>query len=249
MTFNAPVSGSHVVSIGSTPTVEGAHLFKNFAAPIATLLTLGLTACSANGSPEPAPTVTVTATATVTQTVAPSVQPASTLEETPPSSTAQIGMVWASRVDPGRINQPIDSQPTFDGGDGIAVRIENLLYVDTAVSGDLADECADEIRLFGTASDTHCLYVQWSFDVPADYEGDAAGLTPGPLLTPAGRQIDQASITEGVPGAKNVVMSAYYPGGEPGSTLRWEIGSNEGEWEPLQYEVPDSDGFLPLNFD
>jgi hypothetical protein len=157
-------------------------------------------------------------------------------------------MVWASQVDPGRINQPTDSQPTFDGGDGITVRIENLLYIDTEISGDLADECANEIRLFGDPSDTRCLYVQWSFDVPEDYDGDTAGLTPGPLLTPAGRQINQATITDGVPGAKNVVASAYYPGGEPGSTLRWEIGSNEREWKPLQYEIPASSSFLPLNF-
>ena len=222
-------------------------MFKNFIAPIVALLTIGLSACSANGSLEPAPTVTVTATVTVTETASPSAE-STTISATPSNSTSQIGMVWASQVDPGRINQPVDSQPTFDGGDGITVRIENLLYVDTTLPGDLADECADEIRLFGTASDTRCLYVQWSFDVPADYEGDAAGLTPGPLLTPAGRQIDRAFVTEGVPGAKNVVMSTYYPGGEPGSTLRWEIGSNEREWKDLQYEVPDVSSFMPINF-
>ena len=157
-------------------------------------------------------------------------------------------MVWASQVDPERINQETSSQPTFDGGDGILVRIENLLYVDPSLPGDLADECAGQLEMHDESSDTHCLFVQWSFDVPADYDAEDASLSPGPLLTPEGRQIELWTTTSGVPGAKNVVMVAAYPGGVPGSALRFTVGSNDRDWKTLKYEVPDSDEFEPLNF-
>lgn len=219
---------------------------KMYVAPVAALLTLTLTACGASGSP--APTVTVTATVTTTATV--EARPSPTPTPTPVSAQVEghLGMVWASQVDPGRINQPIDTQPTFDGGDGVTVRIENLLYADASVSGDIGDECAAEIEFRDEPSDTHCLFVQWSFDVPDDYEADDASLSPGPLLTPSGRQIGKATTTSGVPGAKNVVMVEIYAGGVPGSTLRWDVGSNAREWKTLKYEVPGADGFLPINF-
>ncbi|MCG6567691.1 hypothetical protein C3E87_08655 [Tessaracoccus sp. ZS01] len=158
-------------------------------------------------------------------------------------------MVWASQVDSGRINQPVDSQPTFDGGDGIVVRLESLLYVDASASGRLAGDCSDQIEWDGEPDDTHCMFVQWSFDVPADYAADDAALSPGPLLTPEGRQIELWTTTSGVPGAKNVVMTATYSGGVPGSTVRWTVGSNERQWATLKYEIPGTDSFQPLSFD
>lgn len=209
-----------------------------------------LSACGTPSSPIPTVTVTVTETVRTEVTTAPPppTTPASmTPSPTPSPVSGHTGMVWHSQVDASRINQPAGTQPTFDGGDGITARIELLAFVDSEGPGSLGDECAEAIQFEGTA-DTHCLYVQWSFDVPSDYPADDAGFSTGPLLTPEGRQIELAWGADGVPGAKNVGFSTYYAGGTPGSTLRWNMGSNETEWRTLKYEVPPADKFLPLTF-
>lgn len=123
-----------------------------------------------------------------------------------------------------------------------------VLYVDASEDGDLADDCVAEIEASGKPSDDHCLYVQWSMDVPRKYPAEEAGLAPGPLLTPKGRQIDNFTIATGLPGAKNVHIAAHYPGGEPGSTLRWDVGSNERGYRTVKWTVPKRSEFLPLNF-
>lgn len=222
-------------------------------APIVVLLMAGLAACGGADAGAPLSPVTVTVTATETATVTEAAMEATTTSPVAAPTSAQtgphLGMVWTSQVDPGRINQPAGSQPTFDS-DGITSRIELILYVDASAPGDLANECESQLDGWNSSPDaTHCLFVQWSFDVPSDYEADDANLSPGPLLTPEGRQIDQGTTTSGVPGAKNVVIGEYYPGGVPGSTLRWDVGSNEQGRANLKFEVPSSESFLPINFD
>lgn len=219
--------------------------------PIAVLASAGIAGCS-SGAPPPAPTVTVTATVTATATAATTITAKPTEPEVVPTPTAAgttLGLIWASQVDPARVNQPAGTQPVFDGGDGLASRIEMIRYVDSRLESDSAYACRDAISFSGEADDTHCLHVQWSFDVPADYDADDAGLSPGTLLTSEGKQITNHTVEVGVPGAKNVVVVIYYPGGEPGATLRWDMGSNEYQWKTLKYEVPELASFLPTNFD
>lgn len=233
---------------------------------VALIISAGAVACSSsNETADRAPTVTVSATVTVTETAATTVSATTTVivtdtartetptQASPPPTSApsnpQRGLVWNSQTDPARINQPGGTQPNFDGGDGIVVRIDMVLLVDTSIPGDLSDQCHDQIGILGDVDhDTQCLYVQWAFDVPGNYRADEAGLSPGPLLTPAGRQIDQATITTGVPGAKNVSIGAMYPGGVPGSTLRWDTGSNKLTWKTTTYKVPGNERFVPIGF-
>lgn len=197
--------------------------------------------CGSANAPSAHVTVTKTVSATPTAEATPSA--------TDSGTARQLGLVWASQVDPARVNQKHGSQPEFDGGDGIKVRIENVIYVDKSLPGQLSEQCLDQLQLQGAADETHCLTVQWSFDVPSDYRADDAGLTPGPLLTPNGRQIEQGLMNTGVPGAKNVVMVASYPGGVPGSTLRFNVGSNERRWKTLKFKVPGAKRFIALTFD
>lgn len=223
-----------------------------YLAPIAMLLTLGVAGCGGADAAAPASTVTVTATATQTVTVTEAATVAATTSPVAAPTTAQtgphLGMVWTSQVDTDRINQPAGSQPTFDG-EGITSRIEMIVYVDASAVGPLSDECSSEIEIFGDNPDeTHCLFVQWSFDVPSSYEAEDASLSPGPLLTPEGLQITSGMTTSGVPGAKDVGMTHYYEGGVPGSTLRWDVGSNEQGRETLTYKIPDVESFLPISF-
>lgn len=212
-------------------------------------LVLAGSACGSGSTASPSQvatvTVTATATATVTTTQAQTPVPSPASEK----ATGHLGMVWASQVDPARINQPLESQPTFDGGDGIVVRIEQLDYVDASRSGDLGEQCSGIIEQDGKSGDTHCLYAQWVFDVPENYKADEAHLSPGVLLTPDGRQIGNYTTTSAVPGAKNVAVNAMYEGGVPGSTLWWSVGSNKRDWKKLKFAIPGVESFKPINFD
>jgi hypothetical protein len=157
--------------------------------------------------------------------------------------------VWSSTVDSSRINQT-GPAPEFTSEHGVVTRLDLMIYVEagTGASDSLAGSCAQVIQYSGKPDDTHCLYVQWQMDVPADYAAEQANITPGPILTPAGRQIDQGVTQTGLPGAKGVGISVYYAGGEPGSTLRWDVGSNELGYETVVYDVPPRDDFMPINF-
>ena len=196
----------------------------------------------------PVPTVTVTTTVTQTTMADPDSSNTPPSPDSSPAPSGNLGLVWASTVDSGRVNQPTSEQPRFDGGKKLATRIDMILYVESAAEGEISEGCADEIESSGKSSDTHCLMVQFAMDVPFSYRADEAGLAPGPLLNPDGRQIDKATVTDGVPGAKHVTISEFYAGGKPGSTLRWEIGSNEQDWKTLKYQVPKLDAFKPINF-
>lgn len=166
----------------------------------------------------------------------------------PAGQVGHLGLVWASVVDDGRVNQPTSEQPRFDGGDKITTSLDSVLYVDAAGEGELSQGCADEIEASGNAKDSHCLMVQFAMDVPASYRAETAGLAPGAMLTPNGRQIDKATITDGVPGAKHVVIAEFYAGGTPGSTVRWEVGSNEQDWKTIKYRIPQIQAFRPISF-
>lgn len=206
-------------------------------------------AFSAGCSSAPAPTATVTVTVTQqapADSASPSTQPSATQSA---SVSGNLGLVWVSAVDPARVNQPASTQPKFDGGHGIATSIDMILYIDPAGDGDLSQGCADEIESSDTPKATHCVMVQFAMDVPSKYRADAANISPGPMLTPKGKQINKYTTTDGVPGAKHVVITEYYAGGEPGSTVRWDVGSNERGYKTLKYGIPKIDAFQPINFE
>src|SRR5699024_7344272 len=100
--------------------------------------------------------------------------------EEPVAEEGHLGLVWHSSVDMDRVNQPVDTQPVRDGGDGLETRIDMVIYADTSESGRLADECAEAIAWSSDPDATHCLMFQWAIDVPVDYRAEDAGLTPGP---------------------------------------------------------------------
>jgi hypothetical protein len=199
-----------------------------------------LVSCSAPATPQP--TVTVTQTVTAEGAETPSVT-------TPAPPTGQnLGVIWSSSVDSSRVNQT-EPPPSFPSTQGITTRIGLLLYLDPAAKGPLAKDCADTIKRQGNGSETHCLEVQWEMDVPADYPDDEAYIDAGALLTPAGKQIDQYIAASGIPGAKSVIFTVSYVGGEPGSTLRWKVGSNSLDYETFTFEIPSIDAFQPLTFE
>lgn len=180
----------------------------------------------------------------------PAVTPSTAAAAPSPSepTTRNLGIVWASAVDDSRINQSASTQPTYKGTRGIVTRVSGVLYIDASESGEMSEECASQIQDFGKASDTHCLLVQWSMDVPSNYHAETADIFPGVLLTPKGRQIDQAIAAEGMPGAKDVSVTAWYPGATPGSTVRWQVGSDKWGRKMFTYKIPSAAKFQPINF-
>jgi len=189
---------------------------------------------------DPATVATTTTTPAATTTVPP---------------TSNLGVVWASGVDPARVNQPEGSIPTLDGGDGIVVRLQHALYIDPSLPGNLiSTECAREIEFTGPVNgvlDNRCMWVQLAMDVPSGYAaGEAVALLIAEeLVTPAGRQIDSIFLAFGFPGSTDVVLSVMFAGGEPGSTLRFSSGSNDLGFTELTFTLPPLEQFQPINFD
>ncbi|MDR2974620.1 MAG: hypothetical protein LBV00_07880 [Propionibacteriaceae bacterium] len=204
------------------------------------LAATALSACSPPTTPSPTVTVTQTVTAGSTET-------ASATTPAPPNSQ-NLGVIWSSSVDSSRVNQT-EPPPSFPSNQGITTRIGLILYLDPSAKGPRGKDCADAIRQEGTGNETHCLEVQWEMDVPTDYPDEEAYIDAGALLTPAGKQIDQFVAASGIPGAKSVIFTVRYVGGEPGSTVRWKVGSNSLDYETFTFEIPNLDAFRPLTFD
>jgi hypothetical protein len=87
-------------------------------------------------------------------------------------------------------------------------------------------------------------------DLPADDPEARAFISAEPLVTPAGQQIDQVTGANAAPGTKKVFFGAIYAGGEPGSTVSWQVGSmsNAVSSETFTFEIPAIDAFQPLTF-
>lgn len=176
--------------------------------------------------------------------------PTATSEPPEPTVAASrnLGLVWASAVDDSRVNAPRANQPAFDGGHGIKTWVDMVIYVDASEDGEISKECADVIRDEGKRSDTHCIFIQWSMDVPKKYPAESADLMPGSLLTPKGRQLDQSFFADGLPGAKGVTASALYPGGAPSSKVQWMVGSGDLGRKTLSYKIPAESKMIPITF-
>ena len=133
----------------------------------------------------------------------------------------------------------------FDA-DGINSRVDAIVLVDPTAAGDLSLGCKDEIdfrvEYMGEEPASQCIYVSWSFDVAAEFQDEEGSLSPGSLLTPEGLQIDQATVTSGLPGAQNRTIEAFYAGGTPGSTLTFDTGSNAVGWTEHTVQVPTTGG-------
>lgn len=215
---------------------------------VALALAIALAMACASCSSGSIPAVTVTATVTVTAATSAETSATPSAGAQSPVAPGNLGLVWASAVDDARVNRPVSEQPKFDAGRKLESSIDAIIYVDASTEGDLSKGCADEIESSGKSSDTHCLLVQFAMNVPSSYRAEEAGLAPGPLLNPDGRQIEKATVTDGVPGAKHVTIAEFYAGGTPGSTLRWDVGSNEQGWKTMKYRIPKLDAFLPINF-
>lgn len=212
-------------------------------APSALVLAVLLSSCVAATS-VPTPTESAPKNQTAASSPAPTEPPEPTV-----AASRNVGLVWASAVDDRRVNAPRSEQPAFDGGHGIKTWVDMVLYLDASEDGETSKDCADVIRDEGKRSDTHCIFIQWSMDVPKKYGAEAADIMPGSLLTPKGRQLDQSIFVDGMPGAKGVTASALYPGATPGSKVQWMVGSGDLGRKTLTYKIPSESKMIPITFD
>jgi hypothetical protein len=216
----------------------------------------GVSLGACGGSSEQA--APATEAAPVTDAAPPTTVPPTTV---PPTSAAPTtapaaepiegvtGLVWASAVSDDRINTDTP-QPTYEA-DGITSRIESVFWVESGRTNDLQQECREdansEQELAGGELATECLTVQWAFDVPADFPTeDFSGVGGLVLVTPEGKQIDSIFGANGSPGTVDNRLVVTFPGGVPGSTLRFDTGSNLNGWDTHVYEVPSAELFRPL---
>jgi hypothetical protein len=200
----------------------------------------------APGTTESPPTTAAPSTEEPTTTEAPTTIAAPTTTEAPASGN--VGVVWASQVDPARVNA--QGQPVFEAL-GVTARVEQVLYVSAEGTAESSQACRDEIQYSETAppGTDHCMIVQWSFDVSAELT-DEASLTAGSMLTPDGLQIDSYASESGLPGAKNRVVVAAYPGGTPGSTVRFDLSTGEPNYESetQTFQIPPKRQMQPIDF-
>lgn len=160
-----------------------------------------------------------------------------------------LGMVWEDEQFPAHVNQPAGSQPRFEYGDAAdptVVRLNMLLYLDPAATGSLSAACAQWIAFtanqLGQPPENECLYIEWEIDV-----GGSAPIMmfDGPLTRPDGRVVQgEDGSGELAPGTDENYFGVYLPGGQPGSTLQWQITAADGA--PLYdgtYLIPAADQF------
>jgi hypothetical protein len=203
--------------------------------------------------------VAVTTAPPIDSTLPPSTMASSsTSTEVPVSTVPGVdglrGLVWESAVDPGRVNTDSE-QPVFEAN-GITARIQMILEVDAEATNNTSRDCAREISLTtgggGAARPTQCLYVQWAFDVPIDFPtsefSDEGALIPDSVVNPDGIQVNAFGATYAFPGTRDNIANGFFVGGLPGSTLRFDTGSNDVGFTTHVYQVPPGDAFLPVNF-
>ena len=189
-----------------------------------------------------APTTTATPTTRAPTTTAP-------LEPT------YTGIVWESAVDPARVNAS-GPAPTFEA-DGVTTTIQLLLWVPAFAPTELGRSCRERAQsqqdFEGGQLADRCLTVQGSFDVapdvPTDENSPDASLAAGSLITLEGRQIDSVFASSAFPGTVDNGFVEQFPGGVPGSTLKFRTGSNLVGHTTHTYEVPPTEAFMPVFFE
>lgn len=174
-------------------------------------------------------------------TVQPTTTPAPETTE-PPAADRNTGVVWESAVDPARVNTDTE-QPAVEGN-GVALRLQLVVDIDPAVSGELGDACADELENLDIPAE-RCLLAQFAFNVAedADLLSDEAFLTVDAIINPDGRQIDVFQFADAFPGTIDNLMNGMIPGGEPGATVKVSI-----EFDTYDFVIPPADQFLPIDF-
>ena len=126
-----------------------------------------------------------------------------------------------------------------------------MTHPGTNVEGRVCAEAAEyDQYLNGGELATECLNLEFAFDVAADFRTDESseegGLRFPSVVTPDGKQIELAIGERGIPGTDDNWLTAEFAGAVPGSTLRWETGSDLVGWTTHVYEVPPADQFLPV---
>ncbi|HQZ35361.1 MAG TPA: hypothetical protein PK020_13125 [Ilumatobacteraceae bacterium] len=188
-----------------------------------------------------APAATDAPTTTEAATTLPTTTEAATTTTLKPSLVS--GVVWASVVDPSRINQttPIPSQTSASG---VTVRLQLALYGPLKGAGTFSSECADEYEAELYAD---CLVVQLAMDVDPAFRVDGnspdASMSVDAVITPEGKQLDSIWSESGYPGTKDTVLAVALPGATPGSTVKVSVGSNLVGYEILTFVLPPE--FLP----
>jgi hypothetical protein len=220
---------------------------------VAAAFALPLTACSSDNFSSDTTTADSEASAI---TVAPTTAAPTTTSPptTAPASEPSEGLVWASAASDDRINTDTP-QPTFEA-DGITSQIESVLSVKSGGANDVQQACREEADLeqefTGGELATECLIVQWAFDISADFRTDEfsvdGGLSARVLVNPQGNQINSFFAASGLPGTVNNRLVVTFAGGVPGSTLRFDTGSNFVGFTTHVYEVPPGEEFLPVLF-
>ena len=204
-------------------------------------------ACSGGGSEAPdvntagttgAPVVVTTSTTTSTSTTSTTVAPTTTA-----ATTTTVAPYHGLRFPEGQM-------PTF-AADGVTARINLITYFDTtAPEAELVDECRFEIE-FERAATTQCLYVQWEFDVAADFPVDEyspdGGLSSDDYIGPDGIAHSSAFAASGYPGTVKNHLGIVYAVTAPGGSVRFQTGSNLVGWTVHEFPIPDTMPPVTLN--
>ena len=159
--------------------------------------------------------------------------------------------MWGSTVDSNRVNT--DTPPPAYDADGISSQIEAVIWIESGTGNAIKEACRNEAELLqqeeGGLLATECLGVQWIFDVSPDFGDDEGSLSAGSLVTPDGKQIDSmGAMIRAASGTTENLLINFFAGGEPGSTLRFDTGSNSVGYTTHVYEVPEAEDFLPVYY-
>lgn len=181
------------------------------------------------------------ATTSTTPRAQPTDAPSSTPTPTPTPTPEPVGLIWSP-----------EKAPVYESA-YMTARLVAAAVIDTtdpSAPSEFRNSCLFEIEaahdIQGTPADlTHCMAVEWSFDVAKDFPTSEyvkeGALSPGALVQD-GTQIDQAITNSGRPGTKNNMIQAVYPlvTGKPGGVLYFQTGSNDQAtyWAEHEWKVP-----------
>ncbi len=105
-----------------------------------------------------------------------------------------------------------------------------VLYLDPLANGSLSAACArfiaETATRLGQPPENECLYLDFDIDVG---ESTSIIMIEGPVTRPDGRVIQGEDGSGPLPaGSAGEDFVVYLPGGQPGSTLQWQITTTDG---------------------
>ncbi|MGH9270783.1 MAG: hypothetical protein ACRDZ2_05885 [Ilumatobacteraceae bacterium] len=135
------------------------------------------------------------------------------------------GLVWEAE-DTSRVTI-FHSQPVFGSAaaDETQLRITKLLWVDPGAPGTISDQCEAEIAAYAAqwieTPQSRCLYVELVMTADDTTGGQ---VVDGPMSR-VGGGVTEGCCTDDLAPGESRLAGTFYPGIEPGSTLRWDVAT------------------------